>query len=384
MNTHTEIYDTIVIGGGQAGLATGYFLKQQGREFVILDANQRIGDAWRKRWDSLRLFTPANLSSLAGMPLPAPPFSVPTKDQMADYLEAYAARFELPVQTGVKVDRLSQAGGRFTITAGRRRFEANHVVVAMSNWQHLRLPAFAGEMAPGIVQVAANAYRNPSQLQAGGVLVVGAGNSGAEIALDVVRSHPTWLSGRDTGYVPIRVDSPFARYVIVQLLFRVIFHRLLTIRTPMGRKARAAALSHGMALVRTKPRDLAAAGVQRVARTVGARDGRPVLEDGRVLDVANIIWACGYEPGFTWIDLPLLANGFPKIERGVVPEVPGLYFVGLNFQYAVSSGQIQGVSRDAAHVVRAIAAQAASLRREPAPSATAEQPANGPAQSRPT
>jgi putative flavoprotein involved in K+ transport len=358
MNTTTESFDTIVIGGGQAGLTTGYYLQQQGRSFVILDAHARIGDAWRKRWDSLRLFTPASYSQLVGMPFPAAAKSLPTKDQMADYLEAYAAHFKLPVRTGVRVDRLYRQGGRLVVAAGDLRLEADHVVVAMGNFQRPRVPAFAAQLDPRIRQLPATAYRNPAQLQDGGVLIVGAGNSGAEIAMDVARTQPVWLSGRDTGHVPIRIESWVARYLVVPVLFRIVLHRLLTTRTPMGRKARAELLLHGMPLVRVKPQDLAAAGVKRVARSTGTRDGRPQLEDGQALDVANVIWATGYEPGFDWIDLPGVPGGVPRHERGVVANEPGLYFVGLHFQYAASSGQIQGVARDAAYVVRAIGAGA--------------------------
>ena len=363
MTTSSIWHDTIVIGGGQAGLTTGYYLRRQARDFVILDGGQRIGDAWRKRWDSLRLFTPAAYSSLVGMPFPAPAQSFPTKDQMADYLEAYAARFKLPVRTGVKVDRLLKQGGQFVIIAGDQRFEADNVVVAMGSSQKPRVPAFASALDPSILQVPSSAYRNPSQLREGAVLIVGAGNSGAEIALDVACHNPTWLSGRDTGHVPFRIEGAMARYLVVPVLFRIVFHRLLTARTPMGRKARAESLVHGMPLVRVKPQDLAAAGVRRVSRTTGVREGRPVLEDGQTLDVANVIWAAGYEAGLDWIDLPAVTDGQPRHVRGVATEEPGLYFVGLHFLYAASSGQVQGVARDAEYVVRAIGAREAKARK---------------------
>src|SRR5262245_53690367 len=168
----SERVHTIVIGGGQAGLSVGYYLKRQGRPFVILEANQRIGDTWRRRWDSLRLFTPARFDGLVGMPFPAPAYSFPTKDEMGDYLERYAARFDLPVRTGVKVDRLTREGRFYVITAGERRFEAEHVVVAMANYQVPRVPPFAGELDPGIVQLHSFDYRNPGQLREGPVLIV--------------------------------------------------------------------------------------------------------------------------------------------------------------------------------------------------------------------
>lgn len=357
-----ERIQTIVIGGGQAGLSVGYHLARRGLPFVILDANERIGDSWRKRWDSLRLFTPARYDGLAGMPFPAPAFTFVTKDEMADYLEAYAARFALPVRTGVRVDRLSRHGDRFDVTAGGLRFEAENVVVAMSNYQQPRVPPFAHELDPGISQLHSSEYRNPSQLRDGSVLIVGAGNSGAEIAVEVARGHPTWLSGRDTGHVPFRIDGTASRLILSRLTLRFVFHRVLTVRTPIGRKMRPRALAHGGPLIRVKPRDLVAAGIERVPRTAGVRDGLPVLENGRVLAVANVIWCTGFHPGFSWIDLPVFGTDEPLHERGVVAGEPGLYFVGLPFLYALSSAMIHGVGRDAEHIVRVIAARSRAAR----------------------
>jgi putative flavoprotein involved in K+ transport len=325
---------------------------------VILDANQRIGDAWRNRWDSLRLFTPARYDGLAGMAFPAPAHSFPTKDQVADYLEAYAARFQLPVRTGVSVDRLSRNGNRLVVAAGDRRFEADNVVVAMATYQVPRVPRFASELDPDVVQLHTGQYRNPSQLQGGRVLVVGAGNSGAEIALDVASRHRTWLAGKESGHVPFRIEGAAARHIFQPLLFRVIGHRVLTVDTPIGRRLRPRLLAHAAPLVRVRPKDLAAAGIQRVPRVVGVRDGRPLLEDQQVLEVANVIWCTGFRPDSSWIDLPVLGEREPLHHRGIVATEPGLYFVGLHFLYAMSSGFLPGVGRDAEHVVRAIEARA--------------------------
>ncbi|HEY3079593.1 MAG TPA: FAD-dependent oxidoreductase [Chloroflexota bacterium] len=358
-----ERVQTVVVGGGQAGLSVGYHLARRGLPFVILDANERIGASWRKRWDSLRLFTPARYDGLAGMPFPAPANTFPTKDEMADYLESYAARFDLPVRTGVRVDRLSKRGERFVLTAGDRRFEAENVVVAMANYQKPRTPAFAGELDPGIVQVQSSEYRNLSQLRDGGVLIVGAGNSGSEIALEVARAgHPTWMSGRDTGHIPFRIEGTAGRLFLTRFVLRVLFHRMLTLSTPMGRRMRPKVLGHGGPLIRVKPKDLAAAGIERVPRTVGVRAGLPLLEDGRVLEVANVVWCTGFDPGFSWIDLPVFGADGPIHQRGVVAAEPGLYFVGLFFLYAPSSVMVQGVGRDADHIVETIAARSRAAR----------------------
>ena len=356
-----ERVETLVVGGGQAGLAVGYHLAQRGLPFVVLDANERIGDAWRKRWDSLRLFTPARFNALPGMAFPGPGQAFSTKDDVADYLEAYATRFELPVRTGVRVDRLSRNGSRFVVEAGDRILEAANVVVAMASHQVPRVPPFAHELDPGIHQLHSGEYRNPSQLQEGPALVVGVGNSGAEIAIEVVDEHPTWLAGKETGHVPFRIERVPARFVFLPLMFRFIGHRVLTVRTPIGRRMRPKLLSHGAPLVRVKPKDISAAGIERVPRVVGVRDGLPLLEDDRVLEPANVVWCTGFRPDFSWIDLPVFGEDDDPIEpihhRGIVTEAPGLYFVGLFFLYAMSSGFLPGVGRDAEHVVKEIASR---------------------------
>ena len=252
--SQTERIDTVVIGAGQAGLSVGYHLSQRGVPFVILDANERIGDQWRRRWDSLRLFTPARFAGLDGMTFPAPPNSFPTKDEMGDFLEHYARTFKLPVLSSTRVERVSRHGDGFLVIAGTRRFEARNVVVAMANYQRPRVPPFAKELDPSIVQIHSFDYRNPSQLRDGDVLVVGAGNSGAEIALEASRAHKTWMSGRDVGHVPFDIDGLAARLLLFRLVLRVLFHRILTIATPFGRAMRPKVLHIGGPLVRTKPK----------------------------------------------------------------------------------------------------------------------------------
>ena len=354
-----ERVGTVVIGAGQAGLSVGYHLQRRGLPFVILDANERIGDAWRNRWDSLRLFSPARYDGLDGMPFPAPAHELITKDEMADYLEGYAAQFDLPVRSGVRVDRLSRVDGHFEVNAGERRLEADQVVVAMSNYQSPRVPPFATELDPAIVQLHSHEYRSPSQLSDGGVLLVGAGNSGAELAKELAQGHQTWLSGRDVGEIPFRIDSFVGRHLLTRLVARGLFHRVLTVKTPMGRRMRPNVLTESGPRIRVKGKDLDAAGVERVPRMAGVRDGQPILEDGRVLDVANVIWCTGFHPGFSWIDLPVLGEHEPVHERGVAADEPGLYFVGLLFQYSLSSEMIHGVGRDADYIAGMIAGQAA-------------------------
>jgi putative flavoprotein involved in K+ transport len=359
-NRTSERVQVVVIGAGQAGLSVGYCLARLGLSFVILEGNPRVGDSWRKRWDSLRLFTPAKYDGLIGLPFPATASSFPTKDEMADYLEAYAKHFDLPVRTGIRVDRLSRDGARYIVDAGNLRVEADHVVVAMATYQAPRVPDFARALDPGILQLHSSDYKNPGQLRPGDVLVVGAGNSGADIAIDVARSHRTWLAGRHPGHVPFRIEGRLA-HIVLPFLFRVVFHRILTVDTPMGRRARPGIITKGGPLIRVKPADLAAAGVERTPRVTGVRDGKPLLADGRALDISNVIWCTGFHPGMSWIDLPKPvygADGEPVHDRGIVPGEPGFYFVGLHFLYSLSSTMIHGVARDAERIADTIHARA--------------------------
>jgi putative flavoprotein involved in K+ transport len=354
-----ERFETVIVGGGQAGLSMGYHLARLGRRFVILDAGERAGDSWRRRWDSLRVYTPARYSGLPGRPFPGPGFAYPGKDAVSDYLEAYAADFDLPLRSGVEVEGLSRNGDGFVLTSGGLRFEAQSVVVASGAYHALQVPAFAAELDPRVLQLASTEYRNPSQLRDGGVLVVGAGNSGAEIALEVSGAHQTWLSGRHPGSEPTRAGS-FPDRLLMPLFWFLISH-VVTVRTPIGRKVQPK-VKAGTPLARVRPKDLEAAGVERVPRTVGAQAGLPALEDGRVLDVANVIWCTGFRPDFGWIDLPVFDDdGEPMHDRGVVPAEPGLYFLGRPFLYGFTSSLIGGVGRDAEHISRHIAAKGSSV-----------------------
>lgn len=353
----SERPNTVVIGGGQAGLAVGYQLAQRKIPFLIVDAGERIGEAWRNRWDTLRLFTPAGYSSLDGMPYPADGDYYPTKDEMANYLEAYATYFELPVRLGFEVDHLSRDNGQFRIASGNQALNAKNVVVAMSSYQQGRVPDFARTFNQGIQQMHSADYRRPGQLQDGDALVVGAANSGAEIALDLATTRRVWLAGRHPGHLPFDIESWAGRHWLMPITITAFQHWLMSVDNPLGRRARASMMSQGVPLVRSKPRDLDEAGIESVPRVAGVENGRPLLEDGRSLDVSNVIWCTGFSPGFSWIDLDVLDGDHPRHHSGIVDEQPGLYFVGLAFLHALSSSTLYGVNRDAARIADAIAAR---------------------------
>lgn len=341
---------TVVIGGGQAGMAVGRELKERGEDFVILDAAAAVGDAWRQRWASLRLFTPAQHDGLPSLPFPAAKGALPSKDAMADYLAAYAEHFALPVRSGVRVERLERAPNGYLVTTSAGDFTAQCVVLATGTQPFPRTPAFAAELDPAIVQLHSSAYSTPDAVPPGDVLVVGAGTSGFQIALDLAPTHRVHLAGQPTPHIP----DALLRYA-GGLYWWLISH-LLTVRTPMGRKARAAVRGSGAPLINVAVRDLDRAGVARLPRMAGVQGGRPLLEDGRVLDVDVVVWATGFKPDFSWIAFPVADDsGWPAGDRGVSSVAAGLYFVGMPFQFGLTSGLIGGVGRDATHVADRIA-----------------------------
>ena len=358
-----EHVETLIIGGGQAGLAVGYHLKSKRRDFLVLDANERVGDSWRKRWPSLRLYSPAKLDGLPGMSFPAPHNSYPTGLEMADYLESYVTQFELPVRSSITVDGLERIGEKYVARAGERTFVADNVVVATGVFQHERpiVPDFADELDPAIQQLHSADYRGTEQLRPGPVLVVGAAHSGGDIAFEVARAgYQTVLSGRDTGQIPVPLGS--RRMRVAWPVLRFLWTRVLTMSTPMGRKAKHEIRLHGGPLIRVKRADLEATGVELVLeRTVGVEDGKPVLADGRVLDVANVVWCTGFRNEYGWIRFPLPTedDGYPEQTRGAVPSLPGLYFVGLPFLHSFASMLILGAGRDGKRVAEHIVTRAA-------------------------
>jgi putative flavoprotein involved in K+ transport len=344
-----ERFETIVIGGGQAGLAVGHHLAARDVDFVILDAATRVGDSWRQRWDSLRLFTPAAYSGLPGLPFPAPPAHLPDKDEVADYLARYAERFDLPVRLDAGVRSLGRRDERYVVHVGASVLEAENVVVATGPFQRPRLPDVATRLSPDIRQLHSSEYVNPLDLPDGPALVVGAGNSGAQIALELARFRKVWLAGRDTGHLPRRALGRDLFHWIWPVLTRA------TIDTRLGRRLRERARRGGDALIGIPERTLVDAGVQRVGKLTEERGGLPMC-GGNVLEPSVIVWCTGYRPNYEWIDIPILGeDGYPRHERGVATDAPGLYFVGLRFQQRMASSLIGGVGDDAAFIAAHIA-----------------------------
>jgi putative flavoprotein involved in K+ transport len=353
----TQHIETLVVGAGQAGLATAYHLQRLGRECLVVEANDRIGDNWRCHYDSLRLYTPAKASGLPGLAFPGDPWSFPGKDDVADYLEQYALRHDLPVRIGTRVTRLTRGDVTgFVATVGADTITCDHVVVATGTFGRAPyVPDDAAGLDPTIRQLHSSEYARPAQLAPGPTLVVGASHSGCDIAYEVAAERPTILVGRDTGQIPVSWESR-GLHIVLPIMFFAWRH-VLTRRTPVGRRMMKDVRHHGGPMLRVKREHLAARGVERIeARVVGVTDGRPRLDDGRVLDVANVVWCTGFRQAFDWIDLPVTGeDGWPTEYRGVVETEPGLFFCGLAFQYSMSSTVLPGVGRDAEYLARRIA-----------------------------
>lgn len=344
-----EKLEAVIVGGGQAGLATAYELDRRGVAFAVLEAGTRLGDQWRHRWDSLRLFTPARFDALPGSSFPAPAGSFPGKDQMADYLQAYSRDAGLPVRTGVRALKLTRTDGGYLVETTAGTVEAGHVVIA-TGYSRPKVPAFAADIQPSIRQLHAGDYRNPSQLT-GNVLVVGAGTSGVEIAIESARAgHRTVMAGRGTGAIP-----PIT-YAFNGKFFWFYANRIASVRTPIGRRMKPLVLTHGAPLIRVTMRDAIAVGVERAPRVTAVDDGLLLCDGGRRLQADTIVWCTGFGRDYSWIQFPVAGpDGYPVHTGGVSDAERGLYFVGLPFQTRLASGLIGGVGEDAGLVADVIA-----------------------------
>jgi len=365
--------DVAVIGGGQAGLAIGYFLRQHGYRFVILERASELAPAWRERWDSLTLFTPRRYSALPGLPFPGDPDGYPTRDEVIVYLERYAETFGLPIELNSEVKKLeSGADGRFRLELDRRTITADQIIVATGPFQTPYVPKLVENLDGDVFQTHAVGYRRPNEVPEGTVLVVGGGNTGFQIAKELSATHKVVLS------VGTR-QKPLPQRVLGRDLFWWLTKaRILdkTVDSRLGRK-----LSMRDTLIGSSPRELKKRyGVEVKPRVVGA-DGRRVrFEDGSELEVDAVIWATGYRADYSWTKLPIFhEDGRLRHRRGVT-DVPGVYFLGLTWQHTRGSALIGWVKDDAEFIAERIAEYQQSKAQ---PSAETAVSAGAPAQGRP-
>jgi putative flavoprotein involved in K+ transport len=337
--------DVLVVGGGQAGLAAGYYLARRGLSFTIIEACPEVAHGWRSRWDSLTLFTPSQYDALPGMAFPAEHDVYPTKDEVASYLREYAERFSLPVRTGHPVTSLRQRNGAYVALLGTDELEATQVIVATGPFQVPFVPAVSGDVDPAVLQIHSADYRKPGQLPRGRVLVVGAANSGCQIAHELADTHQVELSaGRRAPVLPQR------------LLGRDIWWWGTTLRVPKVtiESSVGERLSQRDPLIGVGPRHLTSRhGVRLHPRVDGACGGSVIFADGSTAEPAAIVWATGYRTDFSWIDIPgvLDARGLPVHRRGVT-AVRGVYFLGLEWMWTRGSALLGWVGDDADYIAR--------------------------------
>lgn len=354
----TEI-DTLIIGAGQSGLAASRELTRRNIENVVLERHAQPGDVWRDRWDSLRLFTPSRFDSLADWDFPGAPDQLPTGREFGDYLDSYAERFAVPVLGNSEVRKLAQEGGPdggpgtgFVVRTDDHNWRARRVIVAVGACGIPAVPSIASRLDPAIRQLHTSQYRRPEDLPGQAILVVGAGTSGTQLGIELAAAgRAVTVAGKPTMHVP--------RFILDHagtLWFRFL-HRALTRATPMGRRAAADVIRHGAPLIGIGPADLDAAGVTRASRVVDVVDGRPQLADGSMPIVDVVLWATGYRMDLGWIEgLVLDDDGLPRHDRGLSADLPGLAFMGLPFQFGLTSGLVGGVTRDAVHLAERFSA----------------------------
>lgn len=342
------MYDVMVIGSGQAGLSMGYYLKKTALSFTIIDQNTRIGDTWRNRYDSLTLFTPSLYSSLPGLRLKKERNCMPTKDDIANYLENYAKTFSLPVQLGIHVKNISKIDDFFSLETNKGVVEARNLVVATGPFHTPRIPSFSKKLSKDIVQLHSSSYKNPSQLKDGNVLVVGAGNSGAQIAVELANTHKTYLStSRKLRFLPL--------FIMNKNIFWW-FDKLGILKATrdsfIGQKLQL----YGDPIFGTELKTKMKAGLIRLkARTKTASENEVIFADASTLKVDNIIWATGFRPNYDWLNLLNLIDKQGNVihERGITQQ-KGVFFLGLPWQYRRGSSLLEGVGKDAYYLYQHI------------------------------
>lgn len=340
--------EVVVIGGGQAGLAISYYLLQKRKDFVVLDANYRTGDSWRRRYDSLKLFTPRMFNHLPGLRFDGVPDELPTKEEAADYLERYAKHFDVSIRLGTNVTKLRKHRNRFAIDTTQGTYSANQVIVATGPFQQPSVPDFARRLSDRVRQLHSSAYRNASQLLDGPVLIVGAGNSGAQIAVELSEHRE----------VTVAASQPM-KFKPLYLLGRSIFWYFdklgLLQAGEQSRRGRWLKKQpeqvYGLELKKLIRRE----NVSVRPRAVDVIGDAVRFADGSSVQAPNLIWATGFRPDYGWVDVPgaLDANGVPIHRQGVSP-IPGIYFVGLPWQTCRGSALLGGVGRDAEKVAAAL------------------------------
>ena len=338
-------YETIVIGAGQAGLAMGYYLKQNNRRFLIIDKGQVLGEVWKNRYDSLKLFTPRMYSSLPGLILDGKQQGFPSKDEIANYIKHYTETFALPVELNTEVQYVTKSEEGFCVETTKGIYYTSNVVVATGAFQKKRTPAFSSSLSENILQLHSSEYKNPNQLQQGNVLVVGGGNSGAQIAVEFSEEKDTYLAiSKKPRYLPLTIGG-------ISVFWWFDKSGILTVTNTsfigslLQRKGDPIFGNELKEAINDKE-------VTLKGRVVNGVSNHVIFEDSTTLEVKNIIWATGFQQEYEWIKVAGVSDNHKEIihNRGISP-VKGLYFLGLPWQLRRGSSLLQGVGYDASYII---------------------------------
>ena len=309
-----NILSVLIIGAGQSGLTIASYLKEAGIPFLLVDQSKRIGDSWRNRYDSLSLLTPLVEDSLPGMSLNGDPMSFPTKDEMADYLEQYARHFSFPINLNTRVIKLSKENDLFTIKTNKGQYMAKEVIVATGPFQRPFIPNIPDAVPRRIFQIHSQQYKNTRQIPKGRVLVVGAGNSGAQIAMELANTHDVTLSTKRKLIFSSKYDF---LYRVIAKVFKVEAVRKIVDAFTV-RKVFVADLEE---LIKSKKIVLK----QELKKI---EDGKFFFKDKSSAEFDVVVWATGFQFDYSWITLK---NAFNKqgdvLHKNGASFIPGLYFV---------------------------------------------------------
>jgi putative flavoprotein involved in K+ transport len=350
----THRYEVAVVGAGQAGLAMGYFVRQQGREFVILERADHVAPQWRERWDSLKLFTSRRYDSLPGVQFPGEPDGYPTRDEVIAYLEGYVQAFDLPIRFETEVQALRRDGDGFELHTSSGVVLADQAVIATGPFQQPRVPEFAASLSDDVVQFHSTGYRSPTDLPAGRTLVVGGGNTGYQIAEELAATREVHLAvgGR---------QMPLPQRLLGKDLFWWLTKTGLidkTVETKVGQRAKG----RPDTLVGSSPRKAKRQGITLHPRVTGASGRAVTFSDGSDIEVDGVVWATGFASDYSWIDLPVADDSGCIAHRRGVTAVPGLYMLGMPWQYTRGSALLGWVKDDAQFIAQRIAERAGSAR----------------------
>jgi putative flavoprotein involved in K+ transport len=337
-------YNVIIIGGSQAGLSMGFFLRNSNLSYIILDRSSEVGESWKDRYDSLKLFTPSYLSTLPGLSIERSSNLYPTKDQIADYLKRYAQKYSLPLQLNTEVQRVYIKNNEFVVETSKGEMAAHNVVVASGPFQKPQIPGFSSQLSDRISQIHSSEYKNPCQLKEGTALVIGGGNSGAQIAVELAKVMEVYLSvGHKMMYLPQDLGNKSIFWYLDKLGVYKASQNSMVGRM-MQRKPDPIFGFELKGLIKNKT-------IKLKPRAISSEGDAIMFQDGSRLNVDNIIWATGYQPDYNWIEIPNLISdqGYPIHQRGVTSQ-RGLFFLGLPWLHNRSSALIQGVGKDSEYL----------------------------------